>query len=392
LKILFSAVAFKPSYGFGGAPRVAYDIACELAKRQHEVVVYTSDAKDAHSRLNVKECEILDGIEVHYFKNLTLSTVRAAKLFITPDILIECKKNLNQFDIIHLHEYRNFHNIIIHHYANIYNVPYVLQAHGEVLPQRKKQKLKQIYDEYFGYRLLTDAAKVIALTQLEEEQYRQMKVQPDKITTIPNGIETVSSYPKRGTFRESFGINPDKTIILFIGRLHYQKGIDILVNAYSQLVKKLKNSILVIAGPDDGYLEQTRNLINRAELSNQVIITGPIINPLKLAAFADADLCVIPSRYEGFPMIVLEALAQGKPVIASDIIQHKNILAPIDGYLFRTENSQDLSNCLYKVLTNPQESVQVGLKGQKFVRDNFSIEKIVDSFERLYTEVVSQRK
>ena len=389
MRILLSTVAFKPSFGFGGAPRVAYDVACELAKRKHEVVVYTSDAKDAHTRLNVKACEIMDDIEIHYFKNLTLSTVRAAKLFINPDIITECKKNINQFDLIHLHEYRNFQNIVIHHYATQKNTPYILQAHGEVLPHHKKQKLKRLYDECFGFRLLNDAAKVIALTQLEFDQYRLMNVEPERIAVIPNGIETINIYQKKGSFREAFGIGLDKKIILFIGRLHYQKGVDVLVKAYAQLAKKLKNSVLVIAGPDDGFLEQTKTFVSEAQLTNEVIIAGPIVNPLKVAAFADADVCVIPSRYEGFPMILLEALAHGRPVIASDIVQHKNVLAPINGYLFRTEDSQNLAECMFTVLTQPNESAQLALNGQKFVRDHYSIEKVVDMLESLYQQVLS---
>jgi len=168
---------------------VAYQVPRELVKRGHEVVVYTSDAKDFGSRLRIDSDNDVDGIRVRYFKNLALMLVKKFKLFITPQLISRAKEGVKKFDVIHLHEYRTFQNIVIAHYAKKYGVPYVLQAHGSLPRTMAWQRLKWIYDVLFGYRLLRDASKVIALSRVEADQYGGMDVPEEKIAIIPNGID-----------------------------------------------------------------------------------------------------------------------------------------------------------------------------------------------------------
>ena len=192
MRILQVVPYFPPAYAFGGPVKVAYEVSRELVKRGHEVVVYTSDARDFTSRINVNHFKVIDGIKVHYFHNLTMMSVKKLKLFITPQLISHAKEEVKKFDVIHLHEYRTFQNIVIHHYATKYDIPYVLQAHGSLPRIGSWRKLKSIYDVLFGYRLLKDAAKVIALNKMEVEQYRSIGISEEKIAIIPNGIDPVS--------------------------------------------------------------------------------------------------------------------------------------------------------------------------------------------------------
>jgi glycosyltransferase involved in cell wall biosynthesis len=95
-----------------------------------------------------------------------------------------------------------------------------LQVHGSLPRIGAKQQLKWIYDVLFGYRLLRDASKVIALTRVEAEQYRRMGVPEEKIAIIPNGID-LSEYaelPPKGVFKKKFNIPEDRKIILYLGQ------------------------------------------------------------------------------------------------------------------------------------------------------------------------------
>ena len=280
MKILMVSVAFAPSYAFGGAPKVAYDLAKELAKRNHEVVVYTSDAKDANSRLSINPVGFVDGIEVHYFRNLSMAPIKASKLFITPNLASAVQENLRKFDVVHLHEYRSFQNVIVHHYAKKYGVPYLLQAHGSIPSKKVKQNLKQLFDGAFGYHLLHDASKLIALTDTEAQQYQQMDAPREKIEVLPNGIDffNYESLPAPNTFKEKYSIASNTKVVLFLGRIHREKGVDQLVKAYSYLVNnlKFKNSILAIVGPDDGFLSELRPLVNASNLKDKILFLGPL--------------------------------------------------------------------------------------------------------------------
>jgi len=170
MKILQVVPYFPPAYAFGGPVKAAYQISKELVRKGHEVVVYTTDAKDFDSRLEMSSNNTVDGIKVHRFRNVSLTFVKKLKLFITPQLISFAGKEVKKFDVIHLHEIRTFQNIMIRHYAYRYGVPYVLQAHGSLPRIMAWRRLKWIYDVFFGYRLLRGTSKVIALSRVEADQ------------------------------------------------------------------------------------------------------------------------------------------------------------------------------------------------------------------------------
>lgn len=394
-KILQVSPYFPPAYAFGGPGKVAYQVSRELVKRKHEVFVYTSDAKDSGSRLRIDSADVVDGIGVRYFRNLALMPVKKFKLFITPQLISHTKEEIKKFDVIHLHDYRTFQNVVIAHYAKKYDVPYVLQAHGSLPRIGSWRRLKWFYDVLFGYRLLRDAAKVIALSQTEAEQYRRMGVPDEKIAIIPNGID-LSEYanlPPKGSFKKKYGIDEDKKVVLYLGRIHKTKGIDILVKAYALLMNGMnfKDAVLVIAGPDDGYLGKLEELITAFRMEKDVLVTGPLYGRDKLEAFVDADVYVLPSRYEIFGMTVLEAYACGKPVIASKVGGLKNLVVNGEtGLLFEPGSIEQLTENIIYLLNDRDKAKKMGLKGKRFVEENFAIEKVAVHLEKVYSEIASE--
>jgi len=400
MKILQVVPYFPPAYAFGGPVKVVYEISKELAKRGHEINVYTTDAKDLNTRLDPSSGKPIDGlkddgVKVCFFRNLTMISVKKFKLFITPEIILRMKEEAKVFDIIHLHEYRTFQNIVTAHYARRYDVPYLLQAHGSIPRIGSWRKLKWIYDVFIGHALLRDASKVIALSRVEAEQYRSMGVPDEKIAIIPNGID-LSEYanlPPRGAFKKKFSIPEDKKVILYLGRIHKIKGIDILIEAYAYLRKEMgcKDAVLVIAGPDDGYLNEARALADSLGVSDSVMYVGPLYGRDKLAAYVDSDLCTLPSRYETFPMTLLEAYACGKPVVVSRVGGLEDLVKDGEtGLLFEPGNVKQLAKSIFNLLNGNDAAKEMGLKGKNFVRENFTIKKVVERLERVYKEAVKK--
>jgi glycosyltransferase involved in cell wall biosynthesis len=251
--------------------------------------------------------------------------------------------------------------------------------------------LKWFYDVFFGYRLLRDAAKVIALTSVETEQYKAMGVPGEKITIIPNGID-LSEYaelPPKGTFRKKFNIPEGKRIILYLGRINKIKGIDTLIEAYAYLRNKMnfKDAVLVIAGPDDGYTGEARALANSLRTSDEILFVGPLYDRDKLAAYVDSHLCVLPSRYETFPMALLEMYACGKPVIASNVGSLKELILDGTGLLFDVGDSKQLAAKMTYLLNDCDKAEKLGRKASELVEEKYSIDKVVDMIERVYSEV-----
>jgi len=384
MRILQVIPYFYPAEVFGGPVRVAFDVGKELVKRGHEVVVFTSDAKDLENRLDVENDEI-EGMRICYFRNLSMFFGKWSKLFITPGLPRKMEQEIRSFDIIHAHEYTTYQNIVVHRLAKKYGVPYVLQAHGS-MPKVGRQARKWLYDVFFGSNLLRDASKVIALSRMEAERYRCVGVSDERISIIPNGID-LSDYtnlPSKGFFRKKFDIRDNKKIILYLGRVHKTKGIDLLVKSYACLVRDLKyaNAMLVIAGPDDGYLTEAKSLADSSGISGSVLFTGFINDEDKLRALVDADVFVTPSFY-GFPMTFLEACAVGTPIVTTTLGDTLEWIDDSVGYV-KSPTQYDLAMAIYEILSDGELFERFSRNCRKVVTSEFSMENVVDKLEQLY--------
>lgn len=320
MNILQVSNFFKPLWETGGVTKVNYEISKNLVQRGHDVTVYTTDGYKPNFEIQANQPVEVDGIKVYYFKNLFKYFIKRTNLTFPYYLPFVLRKEIRNFDIIHIHEHRTLLAACVHYYAKKYNVPYVLQAHGSVLPHFQKQGLKKFFDIIFGYRVLKDASKLIALTETEAEQYMQMGIDESKICIIPNGInlEEFENLPEKGVFRKKYFIRDNEKIILYLGRIDKIKGIDLLIDAFSQLKPELNNVKLVIVGPKSDYFSILDENVKYLNLNDSVLFTGPLYGIDKQAAYVDADVYVLPSRYETFPNTVLEAGLCNTPVIVTD--------------------------------------------------------------------------
>ena len=316
MKILMITGTFPPRK-FGGITKSSYNLAKELVKRGHEVDVCTTDlGNNSNSRLTVGYNESIDGINVHYFKNASNILAFNYRLFLPMGFISFIKENIRSFDVIHIHDYRSILSIIVSYYSKKCNKPYILQAHGSILPFSNKRLVKKIFDFVYGKKILKNASRIIASTELESEHYKSMKLKKN-VEVIPNPIE-LSSFdhsPKKGNFRKKYGLNNHK-IILFLNRINKIKGIDLLLSSYAEL--GMNETILVIVGPDDGYLGEMNKLIKKLGIADKVLYVGPLYGNEKLEAYIDANVYLLPSLFESFGNTVIESLMCGTPVITTE--------------------------------------------------------------------------
>src|SRR5439155_24572958 len=162
-----------------------------------------------------------------------------------------------------------------------------------------------------------------ALSQAEAAQCRDLGLR-NPIAVIPNGIsaEWLDDPPGPCAFRKKLGLSPESRIVLYLGRLHRKKGISMLLDALAQVRPLLRERWqVVIAGVDEGNHEsELREQAQRLALSSAVVFPGPLFGAEKRDAYAAADLFVLPSYSEGFPISVLEALAAGVPVFTTTAV------------------------------------------------------------------------
>ena len=200
MNILHVVTYFAPCFSAGGVVNAAYQIAKKQVEDGHNVSVYTTDSCDERIKFDDNYNVDIDGIKVFYFKNLS-HKMKTSLTIDTPLSLIRyMKKTINDFDIIHIHEHRHSLAIITHHYAKKNNIPYVLQAHGSVMPFFQKEKMKEVFDKMWGFNILHDACKVFALSEVEKEQYIKMGVGKDKIEIVPLGINLKEFITRKRQF------------------------------------------------------------------------------------------------------------------------------------------------------------------------------------------------
>ena len=395
MRILHVTYIFPPKPNVAdGITNVVYNVTKELAKKGHQVTVFASNLAGLHqSNMLPTGHHRINNVDVFYFRCLQKYKTFA----FTPSIVNELRY-LDYFDIVHVHDARSFQGICTYLWGKMKFVPYVFQPHGSFLSLLREpyglRMLKLLLDKLVSGKILKNSSKIITLSRVEAEQYRRMGVPEEKIAIIPNGID-LSEYanlPPKGTFKRKFGIPEDKKVILYLGRIHRSKGVDLLIKAYAYLIEKVgnKDAVLVIAGPDDGYLNDAKALAYSLRVSDSVMFVGPLYGKDKLAAYVDSDIYVLPSRYEIWGLTILEAYACGKPVIASNVGGPKDLVLDNEtGLLFETGNFRELAERIMHLLNDENKCVEMGKKARKLVEQKYSIENVVKRLENIYSEVTA---
>jgi len=378
VKILQVTPFFSPVHG--GSAEVPYQLTRELARRNHSLTIHTSDSK-----LSREYIDPLPEVKVHAFK----TWAELAKFYITPGMIGKARKEVKDFDVVHLHNYRTFQNIVVHRYAKEYNIPYVLQAHGTLTTYFQKGTLKRAFDTLWGYKLLKDAAKVIAVTKTEAEQYQSMRVSEDKIEIVPHAVNLAEfvDLPDKGEFKKKYDLGDDQRIVLYLGRIHKIKGLDLLAGAFADLCRLREDVRLVISGPDDGYLSSLMKLIADLEIGDRVISTGPLYGREKLKAYVDADVYVLPSWYEIFGITILEACACGTPVIVTSSCGLADWVESYQaGYVVLRDKNR-LQQALVTILTDEKLRQKLANQARRLVTEQFTWDKIAVLLENLYYRI-----
>lgn len=376
MKILQVIPYFAPH--FGGDVNSCKNLSIELAHRGHEVTIITTNFEFNNEFAKTVEKEGVRVIAFNCIANISM-------FLISPGINLWLDKNTMDFDVIHLHNFRSYQNSVVHHYAIKYKIPYVLQARGD-LQYFQKRNLKRLFDKVWGNRLLEDAAKLIALTNSELEEHKLWGIEEGRVSIIPNWIDLslYNDLPLKNTFRKKFKIPARYKIILYLGRINRIKGLDLLIDAYADLVSEVDDIQLVITGPDDGFLTQLKEKVDNLGISKDVVFTGPLFGRDKLEAYVDADSYVLPSIYEAFPNTILEAYACHTPAIITDKCGIANCFS--NSVIVVSFNKSQLKNAIYRMLNDSALRSKLVREGLSLIEKEFEKNRVIGKLEDTYIE------
>ena len=371
MKILHVIANLSPDRG--GPPKAALEMCRALARHGHTVTLYTTNAYGAGTlNVPIDRPVLVDGVSVHYFP-----IGRFRRWSFSWPLARALHDHVRKFDVVHIHSLYIFHTFAAAHYCRKYNVPYLIRPHGSLDPflRRKSRVKKAIYHFLIEKRNLDHAAAIHYTTHEEMElAHRPVGIRaPGVVVPLGLNLDDYAVLPPRGTLRARFPQIGDKFIVLFLGRINFKKGLDLLARAYGEVACRREDVHLVIAGPEDeGYGRQVRAWIEEKDLLDRVTFTGMLLGQDKLAAFRDADVFVLPSYAENFGIAVIEAMACGLPVIISDQVNICREIAVAEAGIVVNCSVESLANGIHRVLDDPNLAERLGKNGYELVKQKFT--------------------
>jgi glycosyltransferase involved in cell wall biosynthesis len=295
------------------------------------------------------------------------------------------ERHARKADGLHIHGIWEQSTAIAAQTARKMKTPYIVSAHGmlETWALQNKKLKKQIYSALIERTNLQSAFCVHALTNAEAQDYQRYGVKKP-IAVIPNGVNIPDSVDPK-SFLNRYPNLEGKRVILFMGRIHFKKGLDILVKSWAGLAKEFPDAHLVLAGPD---FENTRasieKLVYENRIESQVLFTGMLRNEIKWSALAHAECFVLPSYSEGLSVSVLEAMGVGLPVILTHQCNLPEVAEIGAGWLITSESGAITSSLRELLLNSPTENATVGSRGCQLVRERYSWSAVTSQMVELY--------
>jgi glycosyltransferase involved in cell wall biosynthesis len=350
----------------------------ELAAQGHEVTIFTSSntleqSFNNSSNLTIRRLEIMTNVyNVPIVPNLLYQLIDAEKPA-----------------VIHTHQYPVFFSDTAAFVCRIKKVPLVLQVHVISDPKSTLSGLiSNVYYSSIGLFTLNSADTVIVPSYDYKAKLSKMHVNISKIQVIPYGIDMEEfQFASQGyPFKEKYGCQNSK-VLLFVGRLNYQKGLHFLIKAMPTILQQVANVKLLVVGAGE-QLADLRQLVASLNLCASVIFTGAIDQKEIHTAYAAADVFVLPSLFESFGISIIEAEASGKPVVATRVGGVPEVL--IDGktgFLVSPCNSIQLAKAILCLLLDSELALKMGEQGRKLVQERFNIKHIVDRLNFQYRKL-----
>lgn len=318
-KLLVVIPYFVPAYSYWWPIKVAYDFSIELIKKWYEVTVVTTDALDAKNRNTILE-ETIDWIKVIRFRNVSNYLAKFHNLYLPIWMRKWLKKNVKNYDIVHIHDILNIPALLWSYYARKNNVNYFIHPHGILSDTRiwsKKSWIKKTILKIFSY-MLDDAKIIFALTKQEEKEVKQYTTNKN-ITILPNWIDLkeFEDIPEID-LRRKYWLDKDTIIFSFIWRIQYIKWLDIAFKLLSQYDKINSNWRYLVIWPDEWEKDKLIKLSEELWIEDKIIWWWQSTWKGKYSLLKASDVFLFTSRAEWFPMTILEALWCWLPVFISE--------------------------------------------------------------------------
>ena len=384
MKILMLTWEYPPRV-VGGISKVVYDLSHKMVKEGNEVTVVTYKDGD-----NVKYYENDKGVEVYRVDNYMIRPNNFIDWIMQLNFNMITKANeiINKngkFDVIHAHDW-----LVAYSAKSIkesYNIPLISTIHAT-----ESGRNSGIHDETQRYindsewMLTYESSEVIVNSNyMKNEVQRLFGLPYDKINVIPNGVnlQLFSNVNVDYDFRRQYAMDNEK-IILYVGRLVYEKGIQNLIAAMPKILDRYHDSKLIICGRG-GMIDELREQVKYLGIDNKVYFAGYCDSKKMQKMYKCADVAVFPSTYEPFGIVAIESMLSGTPTIVSDVGGLNEIVEHgVTGMKSYAGNANSIADSVLALLFDPKLCANISQNAIKKVKENYNWAKITDNTYYVY--------
>jgi len=368
----------------GGIERVVYEQNKRLLHRNFEPTVVTN-------RIDTPKSYVVDGIKVECYGSLntgfrlgipySIPTVTSLETFL---------KAVKSSEIVHAHGHPYLTSLIAAKLAKRYSKPFVLTQHNTFIEYDSVfDSVERLNDLAVGKETLKEADKIITVSNATKDYVLSLGAKPEKIKVLHNGVDLVHFRPltgKREEMRRKLGISQSSIVVLTVRRLVYKNGIDTLIEGANIAVKKnSKITFLIVGkGPD---LNNVQMRIRQLGIENNFRLTGFVKDEDLPFYYNAADFFVLPSKSgEGLPLVALEAMACGLPVIATNVGGISEILMEDYGKLVPSNQPESLAKAILEFSNIDFSSRKLELRA--VMEEKYSWDKNVETLIGIYEELI----
>lgn len=375
LRVAHVTASFPPYSG--GTGNVAWYQTLELARRGHDVHVFTADL--GGSRVAPA------GVHVHRLPPL----LRIGNAPVLPSLVTA----LRGFDVVHLHYPFYSGGEFVWLASKLFQLPYVVTYQHDVQLGGKLALFPPVHHRILGNRVLRGASRVLFSTlDYGRTSFGAHLLSRPSTEELPNGVDLERFHPGQDgqAIRSELHLHPDTVLALFVGgldRAHYFKGLPVLLQALRD--PACARICLLVVGDGDLRASYERQAAQMG-VANRVRFAGRVTDALLPSYYTAADFLVLPSttRSEAFGLVLLEALACDRPVIASDLPGVRAVVRETGGgKIVPAGDGASLAQTMVSLANDPECRQRLGKKGGERVRARFSWSSIVPRLEAIYQQV-----
>lgn len=405
MKILCVFSNYWPSFQFGGPIASVHCLNKALAKKGIDITVYTTNV-GLDDKVPVNQEVNIEGVKVTYFGFIKwLEFMGTTGWQFSLQMRQALKNNLKAFDLVYIVNIWSYPAAIAAYYSRLYGKPYIVVPSGMLYPDTfsKKKWKKWPYYHLVVKKDLRSAFAIHYTAEDEAEETHPFLNLKNRTIIVSNGIELseFSGPLDKGALEADYPHLKDKKIILFLGRILWIKGLDILIKAYAMLAEERDDVHLLIVGNDEGdYIKKVKKWLKRLRINYldygfgrgyvdkaRVTFTGMLIGKEKIGAYKGSDIFVLPSYSENFGMVAVEAMACGIPVIISNKVGiYKEVERNKAGIIIDT-NSKSLYQGIKLLLEDSELRKEIAMNGRRLAKDYYDIDKVADKMTEAYRQI-----